>query len=367
MNAKIGIWLFAATLLCGGLSAQMGGAEEGDETDAEVNSYFETLDTDKNETITLSELKAALRKEATTEEGAEMLYLTYLQMYLLDYLSADKDDNNELTKAELKKYVTSRNSDMEFKADLSAKDMKVVEAEYLTPYVDEIYKEMDTDKDGSLTRKEAAAADNGEEPSDEEWKAVDTDSDGKVSKAEFSAYLKSELAKSYNVAKDDKSTESKPDETKPAEGKAGDTDAFALYKKKGRTWTMRTESDYSGFKNTSYMKTEIIEVTETYAMVKYTMLDKDKKAYPGMEPTETKLEFKTATGNGGTPAEAPKTEDETIKVEAGEFECVKTTTEANGAKSIVWTSKKTPGLLVKVVSEASGGKTTMELIEFKDE
>lgn len=358
MNAKIGMWLFAAALLCGGLSAQMG----GDESEAEVNGYFETLDTDKNETITLSELKDALRKEAKSEENAEMLYLTYLQMYLLDYLSADTDDNNELTKAELKKYVTSRNSDVEFKADLSAKDMKVVEAEYLTPYVDEIYKEMDTDKDGSLTRKEAAAADNGEEPSDEEWKAVDTDGDGKVSKAEFSGYLKSELAKSYNVAKDDKGTEAKPAETKP-----GDTDAWALYKKKGRTWTMRTESDYSGFKNTSYMKTEIIEVTETYAMVKYTMLDKDKKAFPGMEPTETKLEFKTATGNGGTPAEAPKTEEETIKVEAGEFECVKTTTEANGAKSIVWTSKKTPGLLVKVVSEAGGGKTTMELIEFKDE
>ncbi|MCC7508695.1 MAG: EF-hand domain-containing protein [Planctomycetes bacterium] len=361
MNAKIGMWLFAATLLCGGLSAQMGGAEEGDETDAEVNGYFETLDTDKNDTITLSELKTALRKEASTEEGAEMLYLTYLQMYLLDYLSADKDDNNELTKAELKKYLTARNSDPEFKAELSAKDMKVVEAEYLTPYVNEIYKEMDTDKDGSLSRKEAAAADNGEEPSDEEWKAVDTDSDGKVSKAEFSAYLKSELAKSYSVAKDEKGTEAKPTETKP-----GEIDAYALYKKKGRNWTMRTESDYSGFKNTTYMKTEIIEVTETYAMVKYTMLDKDKKPM-AMPATETKLEFKTASGNGGTPGEAPKTEDETIKVEAGEFECVKTTTEANGAKSIVWTAKKTPGLLVKVVSEGGGGKTTMELVEFKDE
>ncbi len=361
MNAKIGMWLLAATLLCGGLSAQMAGSEEGDETEAEVNSYFETLDTDKNETITLSELKTALRKEASTEEGAEMLYLTYLQMYLLDYLSADKDDNNELTKAELTKYVTSRNSDMEFKADLSTKDMKVIEAEYLTPYVNEIYKEMDTDKDGSLTRKEAAAADNGEEPSDEEWKAVDADGDGKVSKAEFSAYLKSEMAKNYNVAKDEKATEAKPTETKP-----GDTDPYALYKKKGRSWTIRTEGDFSGFKHISYVKTEITEVTETYAMVKYTTMDKDMKPL-GAPATETKLEFRAATGNGGTPGDAPKIEEETIKVEAGEFECLKVSIDANGTKGTTWTSKKFPGLTVKGTYEGSGAKTTMELIEFIEE
>jgi hypothetical protein len=98
-------------------------------------------------------------------------------------------------------------------------------------------------------------------------------------------------------------------------------------------------------------------VTDTEATVKMTSMDKDKK--PQGDPTEYPVKFETpkveTTGD-----EAPKveTKEETVKVEAGEFEC--TVTEMSGTKT--WMSKKYPGLMVK--SEHSAGGS--ELVEFNE-
>jgi hypothetical protein len=92
-------------------------------------------------------------------------------------------------------------------------------------------------------------------------------------------------------------------------GNAGKDDAFALYRKKGTMWMTKNVIKIAGMEDMiSYSKTEITE--------------------------------------------------ETIKVEAGEFECI--VTETGGNK--VWSSKTHPGLLVKM-THASG---SAELVEFKE-
>jgi hypothetical protein len=116
------------------------------------------------------------------------------------------------------------------------------------------------------------------------------------------------------------------------------------------------------------MKTEVVKVGEDYAEIRITMLDKDKNPMPGMEPTTQKISFRVPKSSGGTPTSGPKaeTKDETIKVEAGEFECTATTSEQNGFKSTVWVSKKFAGLMVKMTSSGSGTESATELIEFKE-
>lgn len=139
-------------------------------------------------------------------------------------------------------------------------------------------------------------------------------------------------------------------------GEAPAADPYALYKNKGRSWTVK--NDFSG--NISHSKTEVVEVAEDHAMVKMWTLDADMKPMAGMpEPTPTKVPFTKADTTA--PADAAtkvETKDETVKVAAGEFEC--TMTENAGTKT--WMSKKYPGLMVKM--ESAAGKS--ELVEFKE-
>ena len=141
-------------------------------------------------------------------------------------------------------------------------------------------------------------------------------------------------------------------------GDGGAADAYALYKTEGRSWTTKSVTKMEGMDDmVSYSKTEVVSVADDHAMIKMTMMDKDKKPMAGMEPTETKIEFKTAEAPacGG---DAPEVKEETVTVEAGEFECI--VTEVSGTKS--WSSKKYPGLPVKMES----ANMTMELVEFSE-
>jgi hypothetical protein len=68
----------------------------------------------------------------------------------------------------------------------------------------------------------------------------------------------------------------KPKE-EPKKEAAETVDAWALYKKKGRTWTWKIASKYSGYESVMYSKYEVLEVTDTKATVKVSSMDKDKK------------------------------------------------------------------------------------------
>ena len=137
---------------------------------------------------------------------------------------------------------------------------------------------------------------------------------------------------------------------------------FALYTKEGRSWTVKSTIKMEGMDPmVTYMKTEVVKVGDDFAEIKTTMLDKDKKEM--MPGTTTKISFRVPKASG-TPGIVPKveTKDETIKVEAGEFECTVTTTDNAGTKTTVWMSKKLSGLMVKM----EAATVTSELVEFKD-
>ncbi|MCA8919483.1 MAG: hypothetical protein KDB68_15380 [Planctomycetes bacterium] len=144
------------------------------------------------------------------------------------------------------------------------------------------------------------------------------------------------------------------------ENGGGDSaDAYALYKKEGRKWKHKSVTKMEGMDDmVSFMEYEITKVADDHAMQKMTMLDKDGKPMAGMDPTETKIEFKTAEAPACTGGEAVEMKEETVKVAAGEFECY--VTEVAGTKS--YSSKKYPGLLVKM----EGASNSMELIEFTE-
>jgi hypothetical protein len=138
---------------------------------------------------------------------------------------------------------------------------------------------------------------------------------------------------------------------KPANGgntadgaKCGGTDApadvWAAYKHEGLKAVVKNTMKMEGMPdNVSYMVTEITKVDKDFAMMKTTMLDKDKKEMaPG---TETKIEFKTAEPvKDAKPVEAKKPEEKKVKVEAGEFDCVSYDGEN-------WMMKDYPFVIVK--------------------
>ncbi len=145
-----------------------------------------------------------------------------------------------------------------------------------------------------------------------------------------------------------------------AERKAVD-DPYVLFRKKGRTWTHKSVTKLAGIDDlVSYMKYEITDVADDHAMYKAWILDKDKKPMAGMpEPTPMRIEFREYDQPAPDPRQpVQKAEEETITVEAGKFECLKT--DVAGTKT--WMSKKYPGLMVKM----EGASNTMELIEYKD-
>lgn len=115
-----------------------------------------------------------------------------------------------------------------------------------------------------------------------------------------------------------------------------------------------------------------MESTVTHELVK-----KDDSSFsvkvttemPNIPKTETTMEYvvdKNASANGQGQGGAKvdvKKGNESIKVEAGEFECEWIETDFQGNKSKAWSSKKVPGGLVKSVGESASGKSTMELVK----
>lgn len=167
--------------------------------------------------------------------------------------------------------------------------------------------------------------------------------------------LKKDNADITFEAEKDKATDTggKDDATK-------DVDPYLLWKKKGRMWLIKNTMKLEGMDPmVSYMKTEITEVAEDYAQYKVWMLDKDKEPMEGMpEPTATKIEFKEARPVEDPNAPKIEVKEETVEVTAGKFQCI--VTEVSGTK--VWSSKKYPGLTIKIESETYLG----ELVEFKE-
>jgi Ca2+-binding EF-hand superfamily protein len=350
-------WMLMAVLaLAAALPAQMGepkkeADEEVDEEQAEVDEYFGELDADKDGKVTLKEIKAHVKRESGAESETDGEFLGTLDLYIGEYVSADADDNLELTKPEYKKYLQAKYKAGDWLPPLTAKDVKTLETELFEPFAAAILKAADADKDGVITKAEAAKMSGGKEPSAEEWKELDTSGDGKASKAEIAAMLKKQAGNAYRFPKDD---------AKEAESKAADDDPWALYRKKGRLWVHKTQLVFPDMTITTYAKEEVIEVTDSFAKIRMTSWSEGKEDTP--ETMERTVEF---TNPERLPKNKYKTE-ETITVKAGEFECYKHSVENAKRSRAEWWYKKYPLLQIKVVAKETEGTTTTELIEFKE-
>jgi len=127
------------------------------------------------------------------------------------------------------------------------------------------------------------------------------------------------------------------------DGSNGGGDVWALYKKEGRNWTHKMTGDMT-------MKTTIKTVAEDHAIQVTEMMGADGAAMG--DPTETKIEFVTAEAPADAAPETPESEEKSVEVEAGTFDCI----SYDGGKT--WTMKEYPGVIVKSES--------MELIEWNE-
>jgi hypothetical protein len=133
-------------------------------------------------------------------------------------------------------------------------------------------------------------------------------------------------------------------------------DQFALYRNVGRTWVIRTvliEDD--GNERISHERFTVVEVNDGGAVFKTEQLDENLQPVEGAPPERTGVTFATPE----FPLENdPDLELESIRVDAGEFEC--RVEQRNDTRR--WTAVEFPGLLVRL----DAGAVRQELIKFRD-
>jgi hypothetical protein len=139
-------------------------------------------------------------------------------------------------------------------------------------------------------------------------------------------------------------------------------DRLKPYRKQGNTWTERSTSKMGESEVVVYTRFEILEVTDTEATVRRTVLDKDREEVSSSE-------FKQSLNlprNGNYPPvpEGATKSEETIRVPAGSFNCVKIEQSMNGGTEIRWFNKA-DGLLVKSHYKSETMESTVELTEHK--
>jgi Ca2+-binding EF-hand superfamily protein len=309
-----------------------------------VKKEFASVDTNKDGFISKEELKTARTKGQDNKAYWWGVYIAYLAI--------DADDDLAVTLEEFATYGRDEANGVPHKFYPVDK----------TEAMNEIWLDLDADKDGKVTKEEFSKL----FPDSDEFAAIDADANGEASKDEMWDAFKGQFGESFEFPEKDREASSTNGGTPNP-----DDPMWALYKKEGRSWTVKNVSEFMGTENITYTKTEVIKVAADHCVIKITMMDKDKKPFAGMAATEMKVEFKTAAG--GTPEGAPKIKDlgtETIKVEAGEFECQVTevVTEAAGATYTTksWSNKKYPGLSVKSETTSKDMSSKSELVEFKE-
>jgi hypothetical protein len=126
----------------------------------------------------------------------------------------------------------------------------------------------------------------------------------------------------------------------------------------------RMVNEMSGMKMEGTITQELVAKDDKSFRVKVTT------EMQNLPKTEAEMEYVvdpnagSGGGGGGVKADVQKGK-ETIKVEAGEFECEWIETKVQGSTTRVWQSKKVPGGMVKTAGETSAGKMTMELVKFE--
>ena len=319
-----------------------GEATDAPEVDEETLARFKEFDTDGDGNLSVAEWKSHMTGPDSAKADWWGLYLVHLVV--------DSNDDSNIDLAEFAKFAADQPKGI--KPKLMPSDRKA--------FLDTVWKETDGDSDGKISRAEyvAIAPDGAAAIYGEEFDGMDADKSGDVTRNELWSSFKQHLG-DYELVEEEEgdTTDEQPEKPEGGEGKI-DREAYALYLKKGRTWLIKSVSDVPGMGETvTFTKWEVLEVGDTSATCKMSTLDKDQNE---TYSTEIVIEFKAA---GDLPEGAPEVEvkEETLTVEAGEFECYVTTTSDN----TTWASKKYPGLLVKSVTKGDYPITT-ELVDFTD-
>ncbi|MCC6572678.1 MAG: hypothetical protein IT462_02705 [Planctomycetes bacterium] len=129
-----------------------------------------------------------------------------------------------------------------------------------------------------------------------------------------------------------------------------EVDLLKPYRVKGNTWTVRWTSTAGDKTTVAYTKCEVLEVKEHWAEVKQTKLDADKRE----------------TVSSVFPEAFVTSVDEKIKVEAGEFDCVRQDGALPDYSGTLWRDKKW-GLAVKSINRFGASTMIQELTEIKAE
>ncbi|MCB9932768.1 MAG: hypothetical protein H6841_05020 [Planctomycetes bacterium] len=143
-------------------------------------------------------------------------------------------------------------------------------------------------------------------------------------------------------------------------------DAMAFYRKAGNYYMTKSTMKVAGNDMVTYSKFEIVKSDDKGYVAKSTSYDKDKKETFSQEMPLVEWP-KPVADTGG---EAPKvtTTEETIKVEAGEFECIVSNLKPLALRPRPGCPRSTRAD-GQVERETGAGKTesTTELVEYKYE
>lgn len=317
---------------------------------------IKTADTNSDGVLSLAELRVARYESrkaliAAREDKAKSKELSDAARGLVEFqtfLAADVSNDYKLTADELAAYTLLDSDNKRWR--LSDRDVELLAQETGQDKWDWAIGTLDVDNDSHLSSKEVGSKSDSDK---KDFANADLDKDGLLSSYEF---MKFGIDRFKEKSKP--KVEKARAEFKDAGG--GETDdPYALYRKLGRKWTHKATTKLEGMEPmVMYMSYEITAVSDDEATQTMLILDKDKKPMAGMEKgTETKISLKQYRQPPGG-MKPPEMTRETIKVEAGEYECY--VMEMNKTKT--WSSVKYPGLLVKM----EGEQTNMELIEFDD-
>lgn len=128
---------------------------------------------------------------------------------------------------------------------------------------------------------------------------------------------------------------------------------------KGSWVKYRMATEAGGTKTEMETTTTLVDFDDESYTVKTDMV-MGGNAIPGQE-TKVNRRVPAPAGN----AEKPEEGEETIKVAGGEFACHWVKSKAGDGWAKAWTSAEVPGRVVKTVSEVSGAKSEMELLDFE--
>lgn len=140
------------------------------------------------------------------------------------------------------------------------------------------------------------------------------------------------------------------------EGKRAEIDRWTPYRTKGNMWTSKVTR--GGGLTVNYINVKVTDVTDDEATCTLVTLT---ELLSEIASTTEKIALKNPE-NGAKNSEV-KTSDEKIRVEAGEFDCIRTECESGGITRVTWFSKSN-GLLVKEETSSVRGVDKTELVAF---